>query len=81
MPTRRTTGSKRTSTIKLGKKAKGPEERPSDAGKGRLKPGAAVKALVDDCPTGQELAPQTQLNREITSFNLRHDAAVLEYNR
>ena len=77
MPTRQTTGSKGTAA----KKSKGSEKQPLDVKNGLLKPGLKKQAASVDCPTGQELAPQTQLNREITSFNIRYGAAVLEYNR
>lgn len=33
------------------------------------------------CPAGTELDPQAQLNREKSSFNIRVEAAVLEFNR
>lgn len=35
---------------------------------------------TDDCPTGQELSPQTQLKRDETASNIRHIAHVRLWN-
>jgi hypothetical protein len=36
--------------------------------------------LTDNCPTGQELSPQSQYNRDVTSSNLRHFAHIRLWN-